>query len=89
MTEADRKKDFDFFVSNYKKFFEEYGHKFLAIKNNAILGAYDSVQDAISDLSPKYEIGTYIIQECTNDDSSYTTMMMSLRPESVRQEKKR
>ena len=77
-TDVERKKDFDYFTSNYQKFFEEYGHKFLAIKNSEILGAYDSVPDAISQLSPTYDIGTYIIQECTGDDSAYRTTIMRL-----------
>ena len=77
-TDIDRKKDFDYFVANYQDLFKKYGHKFLAIKNQQILGAYDSVPDTIKDLSPKYEIGTYIIQECTGDDSAYRTTIMRL-----------
>lgn len=77
-TDIDRKKDFDYFVTNYQDLFKKYGHKFLAIKNQQVLGAYDSVPDTIKDLSSKYEIGTYIIQECTGDDSAYRTTIMRL-----------
>lgn len=77
-TDEDRKLDFDYFVENYKSLFNKYGHKFLAIKNKEVLGSYDTVQDAISDLTPKYEVGTYIIQECTCDDSAYRTTIMRL-----------
>ena len=77
-TDADRKRDFDFFTKNYHELYKQYGHKFLAIKNEEVIGAYDSVPDAISQLSPTYEIGTYIIQECTGDDSAYRTTIMRL-----------
>lgn len=77
-TDVDRKRDFDFFITNYQELFKQYGHKFLAIKNEKVIGAYDSVPDAISKLSPTYEIGTYIIQECTGDDSAYRTTIMRL-----------
>ena len=77
-TDADRKKDFNFFTTNYQELFKQYGHKFLVIKNEKVIGAYDSVPDAISKLSPTYEIGTYIIQECTGDDSAYRTTIMRL-----------
>ena len=77
-TDVDRKRDFDFFIANYQELFKQYGHKFLAIKNEKVIGAYDSVPDAISKLSPTYEIGTYIIQECTGDDSAYRTTIMRL-----------
>ena len=35
-------------------------------------------RDAIDELSSTYEIGTYIIQECTGDDSAYRTTIMRL-----------
>lgn len=76
--DSERKQDFDYFTNNYQKLYKQYGHKFLAIKNKEILGAYDSVPDAISKLSPTYEIGTYIIQECTGDESAYRTTIMRL-----------
>lgn len=77
-TDNDRKTDFNFFIENYQEFYQKYGHKFLAIKNKNILGAYNSVLDAINSLTPKYETGSYIIQECTGDDSAYRTTIMRL-----------
>jgi len=77
-TEANRKNDFDFFLENYQDFYNKYGHKFLAIKNKKVLGAYDSVSDAIEKLSGDHDYGTYIIQECTGDDSAYRTTIMRL-----------
>ena len=77
-TDANRKTDFDFFTSNYQELYTKYGHKFLAIKNETILGAYDSVPEAIEHLSTTHEIGTYIIQECTGDESAYRTTIMRL-----------
>lgn len=77
-TDANRKSDFDFFIENYQNFYKEYGHKFLAIKDKKILGAYDSVAETISGLTPTYEVGSYIIQECTGDESAYRTTIMRL-----------
>ena len=77
-TDIERKQDFDFFVSNYQVLYQKYGHKFLAIKDKIVLGAYDSIPDAIRELSSTYELGTYIIQECTGDDSAYRTTIMRL-----------
>lgn len=77
-TDKDRQIDFDYFIQNYKELYQQYGHKFLAIKNKEVLGAFDSVPDAISQLSKEYEIGSYIIQECTDDDSAYRTTIMRL-----------
>lgn len=77
-TDTERKNDFDYFIENYDSLYKKYGHKFLAIKSKQVLGAYNSVSDAINDLSSNYEVGTYIIQECTGDDSAYRTTIMRL-----------
>lgn len=77
-TDINRKEDFDFFIDNYKELYKQYGHKFLAIKNKSIIGCYDAVQDAITDLSSTHELGSYIIQECTGDESAYRTTIMRL-----------
>lgn len=77
-TDIERKQDFDWFVDNYQKLYKKYGHKFLAIKNKEILGSYSSIPDAIDELSTTYKLGTYIIQECTDDDSAYRTTIMRL-----------
>lgn len=74
----DRNKDFDFFMKNYQKLYKTYGHKFIAIRYEKVLGAYDSVSEAINTLSNNYKPGTYIIQECTDDESAYRTSIMRL-----------
>ncbi len=77
-TDNNRIADFDYFTTHYQDLFEKYGHKFLAIQNKKVLGAYESIPDAIDDLSKTYEMGTYIIQECTGDESAYRTTIMRL-----------
>lgn len=77
-SDIERRTDFDYFIENYKKLYETYGHKFLAIKDKKVLGAYDSVLEAVNDLTSKYKVGDYIIQECTGDDSAYRTTIMRL-----------
>lgn len=64
-----------FFVDNYYQIFDLYGHKFIAIKDKHILGAFDSIPEAFNKLSNKYELGTYIVQECNGDESEYTAKM--------------
>lgn len=76
--EKDRTRDFDFFMKNYQELFKRYGHKFLAIRDEKVLGAYNSVSEAIGNLSDKYEPGEYIIQECTGDETAYRTSIMRL-----------
>ena len=56
--------DFDFFVQNIKKLHDTYGHKFLAIKNSNILGAYATFNEALETTLKTAELGTFLIQEC-------------------------
>lgn len=76
--ENDRNKDFDFFIQNYQKLFKHYGYKFIAIRNEKILGAFDSVIEAIKCLSANYKLGDYIIQECDGDDRAYKSKIIRL-----------
>lgn len=71
-----RRNDFNWFLNNYDALYNKYGHKFLAIKNKTVLGAYDSVRQAI-DNTPE-EIGSYIVQECNGNESAYTNYISSL-----------
>lgn len=75
-SETDRSEDFKFFTDNYDKFFAEYGHKFLVIKNKKVIGQYDSVSAAIS--NTPFPAGEYIVQECDGSSSAYTSRIMRL-----------
>jgi fibrillarin-like rRNA methylase len=56
--------DFDYFLHNMGKFYKTHGHKFVAIKNQAILGAYDTFENALENTLKTEELGTFLIQEC-------------------------
>lgn len=81
--ENERQKDFDYFIAHYKEFFEKYGHKFLAIKDQTVLGVYDDEVSAINETSEKYPLGSFIVQECNGDESGYTNYISSWQLVSV------
>ena len=56
--------DFDYFVKNIQKLHETYGHKFLAIKNQGVLGAYNTFSEALETTLKTEELGEFLIQEC-------------------------
>ncbi|MCD8014287.1 MAG: hypothetical protein LUG99_14130 [Lachnospiraceae bacterium] len=70
--DRERREDFDFFVDNYQKLYEEYGKTFLVIKGKKIIGAYESEALAIEETMKDYPLGTFIVQECNGDESAYT-----------------
>ena len=56
---------------------KKYGHKFIAIQNQSILGVYDDEITAINENSEKYPLGSFIVQECNGDESGYTNYISS------------
>ncbi len=76
-TNDDRKKDFQWFLENCNSLYEKYGHKVFVIQHKNILGIYDDKNYAINTTSKEYEVGTFIVQECTSDESGYTNYITS------------
>lgn len=78
-TEEQRTKDFEYFLREYKNLFKQYGHKFLAVKNESILLAGETPISVIEQLEPTYKIGSYLLQECNGDESAYTHRVFGIR----------
>ena len=76
-TEENRLKDFEYFLKYYQSLFDTFGHKFIAIQNQTILGIFDSITDTLS-LLTKYQPGTYIVQECDGTENAYRTNIIRL-----------
>ena len=77
-TDEKRTNDFNYFVNSYRALFEQYGHCFLAIKDKKVIGNANTIPKLIEQVSAICDIGEYIIQECKEDDSAYTTRIMRL-----------
>lgn len=75
--DKERTKDFEYFLENYNKFYKDYGHKFIVIRNEQVIGVYESAIDAINNTSKTHPIGTFIVQECNGDESGYTNYVSS------------
>ena len=76
-SEEDRTSDFNFFLEHYNEFYRIYGHKFIAIRKQEILGIYDDAASAIHTTSETYPLGTFIVQECNGEESGYTNYISS------------
>lgn len=71
-------KDFEWFISNNKKLFKKYGEKFLAIKDQKVIGVYDDYSEGVKQTKSTEKLGTFIIQQCGKDDSVYTNSIASM-----------
>lgn len=59
--------DYDYFINNLADLYKEYGHRFLVIKNEQVVGAYNSFDDAFNETTKTEKLGTFLIQECVEN----------------------
>jgi len=60
-------RDYDYFLENLLSLYAKYGRCFLAIKNQSVIGVYETFRQAYDETLKTEEIGTFIIQECVDD----------------------
>jgi hypothetical protein len=71
------KQEFEYFLAHQKEFAEKYQGKFIVIKNQQVIGVYDSELDAVEETAKKEEIGTFLVQKCESGDASFTQVFHS------------
>lgn len=65
-------KEFQYFLDNKEDLLKKYSGKHVVIKDNEVKGAFASIKEAYLFASEEFELGTFLIQECTSDEESYT-----------------
>ena len=73
-----QEQDFQWYLDHFEDLYNQYGRKFVAIKNKCVLGVYDSYVDAVRVTLQIEPIGTFIVQECGPDESAYTEYIASM-----------
>ncbi len=72
MTESPLKREFDYYRAHQSELVERYEGKFIVIKNEEVLGAYDEQVRAIEETSKSHELGTFLVQKVESGTSAYT-----------------
>ena len=71
------KEDFNYYVQNHKEIVKKYLNKYIVIKEQSIVDSYDTFEEAVSESSKKYDLGTFIIQNCSEDLNELTQVFHS------------
>jgi hypothetical protein len=77
MANGNLKKELDYFKEHQQELVIKHEGKFLVIKDRQVQGVYDSEIDAYTDAKEKFELGTFLIQECLSGEKSYTQTLHS------------
>ena len=65
-------KEFEYYLAHQAELVEKFDGKFVVIKGNEVLGAYDSEIEAIEETMKEHELGTFLVQKCEEGEESYT-----------------
>ena len=64
--------EFKYYIDNQSELVIKYKGKYLVIKEQSIVGVYDTEIEAYTEAVKVYELGTFLIQECQPGSENYT-----------------
>lgn len=64
--------EFEWFKTNHKELFEQYPNKYVVIKDKSIKDAFNSFEDALKFASENFELGSFLVQMCSEGEEGYT-----------------
>jgi hypothetical protein len=70
-------KEFKYYIEHQEDLVKKYNGKYIVIKNNSILGAYDSEAEAYNKTIKYHKLGTFLIQHCLPGQESHTVTFHS------------
>lgn len=65
------KKEFKYYVDHQDELVAKYNGKVLVIKDQTVLGVYDSELKAVENTKKDFPIGTFLVQKCVPGKSSF------------------
>lgn len=65
-------KEFQYYIDNQDEIVKKYNGKYIVIKNNQVIGAYDTNIEAYDETTKTEELGTFLIQLCSPGNEAYT-----------------
>jgi hypothetical protein len=66
------KQELDFFIANQPTLASEYPGKVLVIKDQKVIGVYETELQAYVEAQKTNELGTFLIQPCESGAEAYT-----------------
>lgn len=71
-------KEFQYYLDHQAELVRKYNGKFLVIKDNNVVGSYNTKDEAYYEGQKENELGTFLIQFCTPGNMAYTQSFYSL-----------
>jgi hypothetical protein len=61
-------KEYNYYLNNKEKLLASYQNRVVVIKDEEVLGDYDSKEEALKKTVKKHELGTFLIQEISEEE---------------------
>lgn len=65
-------REFKYYLDNQKELVKKYLNKFIVIKDQEVVDAFETKQEAYDFATKKFELGTFLIQQCLSGDLGHT-----------------
>ena len=62
-------KEYKYFETIAPQLAKDHPHKFAVIKDETVLGIYETMQQALEKTAKSHELGTFIVQQCEERDN--------------------
>ncbi len=72
MVDNKLQKELEYFKTNQAELVQKHKGKFLVIKNQKVEGVYDTEMEAYTKAKERFELGTFLIQQCIPGQESYS-----------------
>ncbi len=70
-------KEFKYYIKNQEELVKKYKGRFVVIKDEKVVGDYIDKVTAYNESVKKYELGTFLIQQCLPGKDNYTQTFTS------------
>ena len=71
-------KEFKYYLDNQEELARKWNRKFIVLVGEEIVGVYTSKIEAYSESQNKYDLGTFLIQECGVGEENHTMTVHAL-----------
>lgn len=64
--------EFAYFKEHQTELFKEYPNQFIVIKGDKVHFSAKTFEEALANAVKKFELGTFLVQQCTKGEEGYT-----------------
>lgn len=64
--------EFRFYLAHQRELVKRHAGKVVVIKNDSVIGVFDSEAEAVHETSKRHELGTFLVQLCEPGEQAYT-----------------